>query len=155
MFRKMRRFKQQLSLAECEKLLANEKRGVLSVFGEDGYPYGFPMDFLFDDGKIYFHCAKVGHKIDAIKANNKVSFCIMDSGFKKENEWALNIKSVIVFGRINILTDEQKIENQVRKLGIKYYPTPESVEVEMKKALNAVCCLELSIDHISGKLANE
>ena len=66
MFRKMRRFKQQITDEECRKILAEEGRGVLSLFGEDGYPYGIPMNYFYDEdeNKIYFHCAKEGHKIE-------------------------------------------------------------------------------------------
>ncbi len=73
MFRKMRRFKQQISNDECIAVLKNTKRGVLSLIGDDGYPYGIPIDHWYceEDGKIYFHGAKEGHKIDAIKACDK------------------------------------------------------------------------------------
>ena len=78
MFREMRRSKQQLSQEECTEILKQEVRGVLSVLGEDGYPYGMPLDHWYDEknGKIYFHGAKEGHKIDAIKACDKVSYCL-------------------------------------------------------------------------------
>lgn len=76
MFRPMRRFRQQLSDSECEQILKEEPRGVLSVHGEDGYPYGMPVNFLYEDGKLYFHGAKQGHKIDALKKDNRVSFCV-------------------------------------------------------------------------------
>ena len=64
MFRKMRRFKQGLTREECVEILKNEPRGVLSLIGDDGYPYGLPMTHYYnaDNGKIYFHCARVGHK---------------------------------------------------------------------------------------------
>ena len=96
MFRKMRRFKQQITDAECIEILKNTKRGVLSLLGEDGYPYGIPIDHWYceEDGRIYFHGAKEGHKIDAIKACDKASYCVYDEGYRKEGEWALNIKSV-------------------------------------------------------------
>ena len=100
MFRKMRRFKQQLSEQECVEILEREPRGVMAVHGEDGYPYAFPMNYIYMDGKLYFHCAKEGHKLDALKADNRVSFCVMDKGYRKDGDWALNIKSVIIFGRI-------------------------------------------------------
>lgn len=88
-----------------------EPRGVLSVQGEDGYPYGMPMTHWYNekDGKIYFHGAKSGHKIDAIKNCDKVSFCVMDEGYRKEGEWALNIRSVIVFGRLRIVEEPEKV----------------------------------------------
>jgi len=121
MFREMRRFKQQISQEECLRVLKEQPRGVLSMLGDDGYPYGVPLDHLYseEDNKLYFHCAKVGHKIDAITACNKVSYCVMDEGYRKDGEWALNINSVVVFGRIQIVEDEGKkreiCTNLVRK----------------------------------------
>lgn len=94
MFRKMRRFKQELSKEECMEILKNEPRGVLSVLGDDGYPYGMPVTHWYNEknGKIYFHGAKSGHKIDAIKNCDKVSFCVYDKGYRKENDWAAEYK---------------------------------------------------------------
>ena len=107
MFRQMRRLNQQISDAQCLEILKKEKRGVLSLLGDDGYPYGIPLNHFFseEDNKIYFHCAKEGHKIDAIKNYEKASFCVYDSGYRKDGEWALNINSVIIFGKIRLVTD--------------------------------------------------
>ncbi len=154
-FRKMRRFKQALPYEECEEILRGEPRGVLSVLGENGYPYGFPMDFVYEDGKLYFHCAKVGHKLDALRACDRVSFCVMDQGYRKEGDWALNIRSVIIFGRIRFIEDPEETIERVRHLGLKYYPTRESVEEEIRQAGARVQILELTIDHMTGKLVNE
>ena len=139
MFRKMRRFKQELSKEECMEILKNEPRGVLSVLGDDGYPYGMPVTHWYNEknGKIYFHGAKSGHKIDAIKNCDKVSFCVYDKGYRKENDWALNIKSVIVFGRVRFVDDK------------------EYAKVELSKCGSSVLCLELNPEHITGKLVNE
>ena len=157
MFRQMRRFKQQVSNEKCIEILKNEWRGVLAVLGDDGYPYTIPIDFFYDedDGKIYFHGAKEGHKIDSIEKCDKVSFCVMDSGFKKEGDWALNITSVVAFGRIKKVEDFEKAKEKVCKLGLKYHPTKESVEIEWENAKNRVQCLEMTIEHITGKLVNE
>lgn len=155
MFRKMRRFRQQITEEECIEILKSEPRGVLAVHGEDGYPYALPIDFLYDDGKIYFHCAKEGHKVDALKKDERVSFCVYDQGFRKEGDWALNIKSVILFGKIRFIEDREETIALVRKLGLKYYPTPEGVEEEISKAGSRVQMLELTIDHMTGKLVNE
>ena len=70
MFRPMRRFKQQLSKEECEEILNNCKSGVLAVIGDSGYPYAVPLSYVYFNDKIYFHCAKEGHKVDAIANNN-------------------------------------------------------------------------------------
>ena len=110
-FRKMRRFKQELSKEECIEILKSEPRGVLSMIGDDGYPYGIPMTHWYceEDGKIYFHGAKEGHKLDAIRKCDKVSFCVYDKGYRREDEWSLNIRSVVVFGRMNIVSDDEKV----------------------------------------------
>lgn len=157
MWRKMRRWKQQLTDEECVKILKEEPRGVLALNGDDGYPYALPLDFIYDeeDGKLYFHCAKEGAKIDLLKKSEKVSFCVMDQGYRKEGEWALNIKSVIIFGRIELIRDQERAIDRVRKLGMKYSPTVEYVEEEIKNAASRVQMLALTIDHMTGKLVNE
>ena len=161
MFRQMRRIKQQISVEECEKVLFNEPRGVLAVLGDDDYPYTVPLDFIYSDGKIYFHGAGEGHKMDAIRRHDKVSFCVMDGGFRREGEWALNINSVIVFGRIKEVTDINVKIEKVRLLGLKYNPDTQDVEDELKryldieKHIDRVTVLELTPEHITGKLVNE
>lgn len=157
MFRAMRRFKQQISDAECIEILKTEKRGVLSLIGDDGYPYGIPISHFYDerDGKIYFHGAKEGHKIDAIKANPKASFCVMDKGYRKDGEWALNIKSVVAFGKVSLVTDSKKTEEICTKLVQKFTDDKEYLEKELKNALPRVQCFEFTIEHMTGKLVNE
>ncbi len=157
MFRKMRRFKQQISDAECVEILKAEKRGALSLIGDDSYPYGIPLSHFYDerDGKIYFHGAKEGHKIDAIKANPKASFCVMDKGFAKEGEWALNIKSVVAFGKIRLIDDIKKAEEICTRLVQKFTDDQEYLEKELKNALARVQCFEFTIEHMTGKLVKE
>ena len=157
MFRPMRRFRQQISEAECIRILQEEKRGVLSMLGENGYPYGIPMNHWYnpEDGKIYFHGAKTGHKIDALSACDKVSYCVWDAGYREEGEWALNVNSVIVFGRISLVTDEDKAKLIVMNLCRKFTDDEEYIRHEIQNALPRVQCLELDIDHMTGKLVNE
>ena len=157
MFRQMRRIKQALPQEECIEILKNEPRGVLSVIGDEGYPYGMPLNHWYceKDGKIYFHGAKEGHKIDAIKKYDKVSYCVFDKGYVKEGEWALNIKSVVVFGKIKIVEDKEKTEEICRNLCVKFTDDKEYLEHEIKFSLPHVLCLELTPEHITGKLVNE
>lgn len=157
MFRKMRRFKQELSQEECVEILKKEPRGVLSLLGDDGYPYGLPITHWYDEesGKIYFHGAKSGHKIDAIKNCDKVSFCVYDEGYRKEGEWALNINSVIVFGRIHIVEDSEKVKEICVKLCEKFTDDKEYMEHELLHSGPAVLCLELTPEHMTGKRVNE
>ena len=157
MFRNMRRVKQQISYEECITLLKTETRGVLSLMGDNGYPYGIPLNHYFceEDGKIYFHGAKEGHKIDSINNCNKVCYTVFDKGYRKEGEWALNVKSVVVFGKINFVTDENKAKEICSKLCRKFTDDEEYLKRELEHALSRVLCLELTPEHISGKLVNE
>ncbi len=157
MFRKMRRFKQQLTDAECIEVLKSTKRGVLSVIGDDGYPYGIPIDHWYseEDNRIYFHGAKEGHKIDAIKNCDKVSYCVYDEGYRKEGDWALNIKSVITFGRISMVEDEEKTIKICSELTRKFTDDESYLEHELKHFLANALCLELVPEHMTGKLVNE
>ena len=157
MFRQMRRFKQQITDAECIEILKNTKRGVLSLLGEDGYPYGIPIDHWYceEDGRIYFHGAKEGHKIDAIKACDKASYCVYDEGYRKEGEWALNIKSVVTFGRIRLVEDEDTARKICTELVRKFTDDQDYLEKELQNAFPRVQCLELIPEHMTGKLINE
>ena len=157
MFRSMRRFKQQISEAECIRILNEQPRGVLSLIGDDGYPYGIPLDHWYceEDGKLYFHGAKEGHKIDAIASCDKVSYCVMDEGFRKEGEWALNINSVIVFGRISLVTDPEKAKLICTNITRKFTDDEAYLAHELEHAFPRVQCLELTPEHMTGKLVNE
>ena len=116
-----------------------------------------PMHSLITlpSGRLYFHCAGEGHKLDAIAADNRVSFCVMDQGFRKEGDWALNISSVVLFGTVRKITEETEKLRIARQLALKYYPTPEAAEEEVRKAASRVQILEMVIDHMTGKLVNE
>ncbi len=157
MFREMRRIRQQISEEECIDILKGQKRGVLSVMGEDGYPYGIPLDHWYSDkdGHLYFHGAKTGHKIDAIAKNDKVSYCVYDEGYRKEGEWALNIKSVIIFGRMHVVTDEDKKREICIELCKKFTDDEDYIQRELANSFSRVNCLELIPDHMTGKLVKE
>lgn len=157
MFRKMRRIKQQITEEKCIEILKNEPRGILSVIGDDGYPYGMPLNHWYndEDGHIYFHGAKEGHKIDAIKNCDKVSFCVYDKGYRKEGEWALNINSVIVFGRVRLVTDIEKAKHICRNLTYKFTQDEKYIEDEIAKYADKVQCIEIIPEHMTGKLVNE
>ena len=157
MFRKMRRFKQQVTEAECIEILKNTKRGVLSLIGDDGYPYGMPINHYYceEDGKIYFHGAKAGHKIDAIKSCDKASYCVYNDGYRKEGEWALNITSVITFGKIHLVDDEELSHKICSELTKKFTDDQEYLDSEIEKFFKNVQCIELVPEHMTGKLVNE
>ncbi|MBQ6089186.1 MAG: pyridoxamine 5'-phosphate oxidase family protein [Firmicutes bacterium] len=157
MFRKMRRSPQALSPEEIREVLVKETRGVLSVQGDDGYPYGFPINHYYDEetGKVYFHGANFGHHIDAIRRDPKVSFCVFGQDFVREGEWAKNVKSVIIFGRAELIDEPEEVVRISRKLCEKFPCTPEYVEEEIAKDAARTLCIAVTIEDINGKLVNE
>ncbi len=157
MFREMRRKRQALSPEENGAILNRGTSGVLAVSGDDGYPYAVPLSYVYDGSKIYFHCAKSGHKLDAIKGNNKVSFCVIDQDHVVPERYTSYFKSVIVFGKVRVLDDDEEKRTVVEKLALKY--APNDTVVNRQKAIerewNPLCMLEMTIDHITGKKAIE
>jgi nitroimidazol reductase NimA-like FMN-containing flavoprotein (pyridoxamine 5'-phosphate oxidase superfamily) len=157
MFREVARKKQVLTEDQIKEVLKAGKRGVLSLLGDYGYPYGVPINYLYEEesGKIYFHSGKNGHKIDSLKSCNKVSFCVYDEGYRAEGEWALNFKSVIIFGKISVVDDFQKSMDICRRLSLKFTDDEEYIRSEIEKFGKNTLCLELSPEHITGKTINE
>lgn len=157
MFRELQRKNKQISIGECINLLKKETRGVLAVLGDNDYPYGMPMNHWYneEDGKIYFHCGKSGHRLDALRKHNKVSFCIHDSGYRNEGEWALHVKSVIVFGKMEIIDDMDKIIDVTTKLSYKFTQDDEYIKNEIRKYGAETLLLQLIPEHICGKQITE
>ena len=155
MFRDMRRENQKLTEADCEDILRRATSGVLALSGDEGYPYAVPLSFIYDEGKLYFHSAVSGHKIDALKNGGKASFCIIAKDEVVPSDFTTLYKSVIVFGRAGLVEDEAERREAMLKLGKKYssgFERESSLLIERHKARFAV--IRLDAEHISGKQAN-
>ncbi len=157
MFREIVRFKQAIPREECIEILKNEPRGVLSVLGDDDYPYGMPINQYYseEDGKIYFHGGMSGHKIDAMRKHDKASFCVMDSGEHVDGQWFLTFKSVIVFGRIEFIDDHEKLLDISRKLSYKFTKDEEYINGELLHSGPKTLMFALVPEHITGKRVTE
>ena len=105
-FREMRRKKQVLYQKEVEGILHKGTSGVLALLGDNDYPYAVPISYVYDNGKVYFHSAKSGHKIDAIQKAAKASFCVIDEDLVVPEEYTTYFRSVIAFGRIQIIEND-------------------------------------------------
>ena len=156
-FRPMRRKKQALSEEESRELLRTEKRAALAVQGEYGYPYVVPIDFYYEPSEqsIYFHSSREGHKIESLCRSNKVCCSVWDAGSTKDGDWALYVKSVVVFGRAEFVLDEDLREEKIRRLARKYYPSEEEVEREIARDLHRAQVVRIVIEHMSGKRVHE
>ncbi len=156
MFGKMRRFKQQLDEAEVTRILKDNTSGVLALVDGNGYPYAVPLSYVYADGKIYFHSAKTGHKIDAVKNCKKASFCVIDKDDVQPEEYTTYYKSVIAFGSVEIVEDAEEALSAIKILGDKYYPSHDAElqnEIEKNKDLFAI--IKFEIEHATGKQAVE
>ena len=157
MFRPMRRIKQQLSDAEALEVLAKAKRGVLSVIGDDGWPYGIWLNphYRREAGRIYFHGAKEGHKIDALRRDARVSFTVIDDGVQDEGGWAYTFRSVVVFGRIEFVENHSFALELCRELARRFNPSEEEIEKEIQMHGARVQMMALIPEHITGKRIHE
>ena len=157
MFRELQRKNKELSRGECLGILEDQKRGVLSVNGDGGYPYAMPMNHFYEaaEGKLYFHCGLRGHRLDALARDPRVCFCVCDEGRRKEDHWALLFRSVIVFGKIRVLDDPAKIREIAAKLSRKFTTDEAYIQREIDLYADHTLLLELTPEHICGKLVEE
>ncbi|HBR01393.1 MAG TPA: 5-nitroimidazole antibiotic resistance protein [Ruminiclostridium sp.] len=152
MFKEMRRKKQLLSLEETEEILRVCTSGVLGVIGDDDYPYTIPLSYAFKDGKIFFHCAKEGHKLDAIKRNDKVTFCVIEKDQVVQEEFTTRYRSVSIFGRARVLMNDSERRYALECLVEKYSPDYiKEGKQEIESQLDHVCLVEIQVEHMTGK----
>lgn len=156
-FREMRRFRQLLPETECIEILERNTSGVLAVLGDGGYPYAVPLSYVYRGGSLYFHCAKSGHKLDAVRNCDKVSFCVIDQDRVMPEQYTTWFRSVIVFGRASIMTDEAEIRNAIERLAVKYAPgdSAENRDAAIRREFDALCMVKINVEHMTGKEAIE
>ena len=156
-FREMRCFRQQLSPEECRAILSRGTSGVLAVTGDGGWPYAVPLSYVWREGKLYFHCALSGHKLDAIRADSRASFCVIDRDQVVPEEYTTYFRSVIAFGQASLLEDAGEVRSALQALGIKYAPmeSAQRLESEIEQSGTRVNIIKLEIEHMTGKEAIE
>ena len=157
MFRPMRRKNRALDAEAAGRLLHTARRGVLAVHGDDGYPYAIPVNYLYDEQaqRIYFHGARVGHKVDALRTCDKVCFTVYGNETVRQEAWAPFVQSVVVFGRCRLMESSPESMALLRRFAMKYYPDAALVEQEMESAGRAVQMFEIEIEHLTGKEIQE
>ena len=156
MFREMRRSRQQLSDAESVEILLRGTSGVLALTGDDGYPYAVPLSYVYREGVLWFHCAVTGHKLDAVRRSEMVSFCVIDRDQVIPEKLTSAYRSVIVFGRVRVVEAGTEKRPAARSLGEKYDPADSSnMDREIAGALPRMSVLRLDIEHMTGKEGRE
>ena len=157
MFRTIRKKKNEISLDAVKELLHCSRRGILAVNGDDGYPYAVPVNYLYDEDtqKIFFHGAKAGYKVDALKACDKVCFTVCGNETIKDEAWAPYVKSAVVFGRCHLMENKENAMAALKKFAMKYYPSEDMVDDHIASIGMATQMFEIEIEHISGKEVQE
>ena len=153
MYPEMRRKKQALSPAACDAILQAGTSGVLALSGADGQPYAVPLSYVYHEGKVYFHCARAGHKLDLLDQNPKASFCVIGQDQVVPEKYTTYYRSVILFGTVRRLTAGEENRAAILALARRYSPDEpaEKVDAEIARYWDALCMLELTPDHITGK----
>ena len=157
MFRPMRRSAQALGVDACREVLSRGTSGVLALLGDGGWPYAVPMSYAFDGEKLYFHCAREGHKLDAIRREARASFCVVDRDEVVPEEYTTYFRSVIAFGRVRVLENEAQMRAAIELLARRYFPqdSAENRRRAIEREWAGLCMLEMDIEHMSGKEAIE
>ncbi len=156
LFRDMRRKRQQLSDEESISILKKSTAGTLALLGDNGYPYAVPISYVYAEGKLYFHSALSGHKVDAIRQCDKASFCVIDQDEVHAAEYTTYFRSVIAFGRIHIIENGAEKLATARMLGDRYNPhQEEALQKELESGLSRMLMISFDIEHLTGKEAIE
>ena len=156
MFREMRRKKQELTEERTIEVLNRCTAGTLAVIGDGGYPYSVPLSYVYDGGKIYFHCASEGHKLDAINKDSRVSFSVIYKDQIVQEKYTTYFRSVIVFGKAHVIEDQDAKRTALEKLALKYSPDyREGIADEIDGSFKAVRMVQIDIEHMTGKEAIE
>ena len=155
-FRAMRRKRQQLSEEESVAILKKATAGTLALLGDNDYPYAVPLSYVYQEGRIYFHSALSGHKVDAIRKCDKASFCVIEQDDVQPEKYTTFFRSVIAFGRIHIIEDEYEKLETARMLGNRYNPNhDEALQKEIEGGLSRMLMIRFDIEHLTGKEAIE
>lgn len=157
MFRKVRKIKNELDEKATKEVLKKAPRGVLALNGDDGYPYGLPLNYVYDEDNnaLYFHGTKTGYKIDCIEKSPKASFtAILEEGVSDDG-WSKNVSSVVAYGLLEEIEDYDFARDALEKLAQKYYPSEDLIEKNIKANFKNTKILAFHISYMTGKRVNE
>ena len=138
-------------------MLQNGSHGVLAVLGDDGYPYTIPLSYAAAGDELLFHSAPSGHKLDALRRCDKVSFCVVAQDEVMAEKYTTFYRSVVAFGRLRELTDPAERRKAMWQITDKYSPDEprEKTTATIERALDHMAVLALHIEHVAGKEAVE
>lgn len=151
MFKEMRKKDKNIDIEQAIGLLKKGQYGVLSTVGENGYAYGVPLNYIYDEGNIYSHCAVEGSKLDNIMFNDKVSFCVVGNTELISDKFSYRYESVIIFGRATEVHNKEKVD-ALGKFVQKYAGEfmEKGMEYIQKDGIKTKV-IKINIEYITGK----
>ena len=158
MFKPIRKKINEIDRAAAGALLKSNRRGILAMNGDKGYPYAIPINYFYDcvGQKIYFHGAKAGHKVESLKTSDKVCFTVYGNEcIDKSEPWAPYVQSAVVFGRCRLLEAGPESIEQLKEFAMKYYPDEALADDQIARNGRATQMFEITIEHMSGKQVQE
>ena len=157
MFRKVRKIKNELDEKTTKEVLKKAPRGVLALNGDDGYPYGLPLNYVYDEDNnaLYFHGTKTGYKIDCIEKSPKASFTALLEEGVSDDGWSKNVSSVVAYGLLEEIEDSDFARDALVKLAQKYYPSEDLIEENIKANFKNTKMLAFHINYMTAKRVNE
>lgn len=151
MFREMRRKERALSREEAVEILSRCDYGILSTMGDNGYPYGVPVDYTYHNNCIYFHCAVTGQKLDHIEKDCHVSFCVVSDVVVLPEQFSTKFMSVILFGQAQEVFDDEKKQSLMLLLKKFSCDFMEAGEKYIDTAIQKTRVFKIEINHMTGK----
>lgn len=152
MFREIRLKDRAINDNKAIEIIKKGSYGILSTIGDDGYPYGVPLNYNYSDNCICFHCAQEGHKLENIDFNNKVSFCVVTKSEVLGNEFDTDYESAIAFGKATVVIDDSEkrdiLLSVLNKYSSDYLKAGNSY---LKKYWDETKVIKIKIEHLSGK----
>ncbi|WP_212636848.1 pyridoxamine 5'-phosphate oxidase family protein [Desulfacinum hydrothermale] len=147
----MRRKDREMERTEAERLLAEGVYGVLSTADGNGQPYGIPLNYVYCNSAIYFHCARTGHKLDNLAANPRVSFCVVGRARVLPHRFSTDYESVVAFGEAREVEGVEKEQALVWLLE-KYSPDHlDEGRAYLARQGAATKVIRIHIRHLKGK----
>jgi nitroimidazol reductase NimA-like FMN-containing flavoprotein (pyridoxamine 5'-phosphate oxidase superfamily) len=155
MFQEMRRQDRQLSRAEAEAILAQGLYGFLAINAGDDYGYGVPFSYVYQDNQIYLHCAHEGKKLNLMRRNNKVSFCVVTGAEPLPHKYSMKYRSAMAFGKAVEVDDKEEKLAALIALVEKYYTDQDHIEkgkVKAAESLDKTLVIRIAVEHLTGKV---
>ena len=147
----MRRKDREITQLEAIEILQKGEYGVLSMCTPTNEGYGVPLNYAYYRNNLYFHGAREGSKLEYLRNNPNVSFCVVGKTTMLPSKFGTLYESVIVSGNTSEVEGPEKLEalqQLIEKYSDEY--VPEGKEY-ITKLYEMVSVIKISVEAVTGK----